>query len=393
MAVVQRGDVWQVQVRVGKDPRTGQWIRKSATADTEAEAEKLERRLLAEVEANRARWVEPNRARLADYLQGWLERKAAEGLAAKTLHDYHRCVVKIITPALGTKLLSDLSPAAIQAWQDAMATRRDERGATMAALAYRVLRSALSDAHRLGMIPANPAKSARPAQRSPRKREGFTLEEARRVLGAAQGERLEPFFAFVLHSGLRTAEALGLRWEDVDLDGGELTVRRDMVEVNGAMVAGKPKTQRSARTFAVLPQAVADIRRQKAQQAQERLQAGAGWTDEGLVFAAENGHPLRLRNVDRAFRRIRERAGVRPLPTYSLRHATAAILLAAGADVGVAAKMMGHSVAMFCETYADLLVESTRDVAAKAGRFLDVQEAAAATGDTPARRGRPRQAR
>ena len=137
---------------------------------------------------------------------------------------------------------------------------------------------------------------------------------------------------------------------------------------------------------------MADIRRQKVQQAQERLQAGTVWTDEGLVFAAENGHPLRLSNVDRAFRRIRERAEVRALPTYSLRHATAAILLAAGADVGVAAKMMGHSVAMFCETYADLLVESTRDVAAKAGRFLDAHhgEAAPAVGQGARGRGRHR---
>jgi len=367
VAIVRRGEVWQVQVRVGKDPRTGKWIRRAATCSSEAEARRVERRLLAEAEHNRARWVEPNRMRLDAYLEQWLERKEAEGLAAKTLHDYRYCVAKIITPALGSKQLADLSPAAMQGWQDAMATHRDDRGATIAARAFRVLRSALSDAHRLGMIPANPAKLARPAQRSPQKRAGFTLDEARRILEAAQGERLEPLFAFLLHSGLRTAEALGLRWEDVDMDAGALTVKRDMVQVGGVMVAGKPKTPRSARTFAMLPQAVADLRRQKAQQAQERLHAGGDWTDEGLVFAAENGRALRLSNVDRAFRRIRKRAGVRPLPPYSLRHATAAILLAAGADVGVAAKMMGHSVAMFCETYADLLVESTRDVAAKAG--------------------------
>lgn len=100
-------------------------------------------------------------------------------------------------------------------------------------------------------------------------------------------------------------------------------------------------------------------------------------------FCGRERPPLRLSNVDRAFRRIRERAEVRALPTYSLRHATAAILLAAGADVVVAAEMNGQPVAMFSETYADLLVESTRDVAAKAGRFLDAHEAAAAAGDTP----------
>ena len=86
------------------------------------------------------------------------------------------------------------------------------------------------------------------------------------------------------------------------------------------LVGGLPKPQRSARTFVMLPQAIADFQRQRNQQAEERLHAGGGWTDEGLVFAAENGLPLRLSNVDRAFRRIRDRVRVRPLPTYSLRH-------------------------------------------------------------------------
>jgi integrase len=73
---------------------------------------------------------------------------------------------------------------------------------------------------------------------------------------------------------------------------------------------------------------------------------------------------------NRAFRRIRERAGVRGLPPHSLRHATASILLAAGVPVAVAAKMMGHSVAMFCEIYADLLVEATHDAARQADQWL-----------------------
>ncbi len=360
-AIVQRGKVWQVQVRVGKDPATGRWIRKAATCDSRAEAERTERALLVAADRDRAGWVSPTRQTLAEYLEGWLGRKAGEGLAVRTLYDYRRAVDRIIAPALGDRLLADLSPAMVQQWQDGLAARHDARGAAQAAHAYRVLRSALSDAHRLGLAAINPAKSARPAQRSPRKREGFSLAEARGILEAAQGERLEPLFAFLLHSGLRPAEALGLHWSDVDMESGYLSVRRDMVEVGGTMVVGRPKTQRSARTFVMLPQAVADLRRQQAVQGRAA----------DLVFPADNGHALRTSNMDRVFRRIRDRAGVRPLPVYSLRHATAAILLSAGADVGVAAKMMGHSVALFCETYADLLVESTRDVAAQAGRWLD----------------------
>ena len=73
MAVTKRGEVWEARVRVGKDPRTGKWMRKSATADAKAEAEKLERRLLAEAEGNRARFVDPTKETVAEYAARWLE--------------------------------------------------------------------------------------------------------------------------------------------------------------------------------------------------------------------------------------------------------------------------------------------------------------------------------
>ena len=77
MAVVKRGKVWQVQVRVGKDPRTGKWVRKAATCDTEAKAKAAERALLAEAEEQRRRWVEPTGDTLGGYLVGPEEDDAA----------------------------------------------------------------------------------------------------------------------------------------------------------------------------------------------------------------------------------------------------------------------------------------------------------------------------
>lgn len=374
MAVINRGHVWRVQLTMGRDPRTGKRKRLSYTFDTEAEARAFERRKKAELERLAEEHIRPSAIKLTEFLSGWLQRKERDGLAARTLFDYRYCIERLIVPTLGNESLADLSPTKVQRWQDALAPTRTSRGATIAAKAFRVLRSALSDAERMGMIARNPGKAARPAQRTPNKRPGFTLQEAFALLDAAEGERLAPLFSFVLHSGLRVTEGLGLRWSDVDLERGLLSVRQDMVYVGGRMVAGQPKTRHSARTFALLPQAIEDLQGQQGQQATERRRCAAGaWHDNGLVFAAQNGAPLNTANVDRAFQRVRERAGVRPLPLYSLRHATASILLAAGVPAELAAKMMGHSLTMFFETYADLLVAPTHEAAARAGAFLRAQ--------------------
>lgn len=371
MAVIRRGRTWRVQVTMPtKDPRTGKRKRMCWTFDSEEEARDFEGRKYQEFERLAEQHVRPSVTPLGQYLSDWLRRKENEQLAARTLYSYRYHVEKLITPALGKLALAEVSPMLVQQWQDSLAPTRDSRGATLAAAAFRTLRSALSDAERLCMIARNPAKVARPALRTRNKRPGFTLQEAHALMAAADGERLATLFAFVLHSGLRVAEALGLRWADVDLDSGVLSVRRNLVETGGRMVEGKPKTEHSARTFALLPQAIDDLTRHTMQQGEDRLRAGQNWRDRGAVFATAAGGPLQTSNVDRVFVRVRERTEVRPLPLSSLRHASASILLNSGVPVAVAAKMMGHSFEMFTETYADLLVEATREAAARAGAFL-----------------------
>lgn len=376
VTVRQRGNAWQAQVRAGRDPRSGRYIYRCATADTEAAAWEAGRRMLGEADAKKALHVDPTRQTLGAYLAEWLERKTAEGRKPKTLFEYERVIRTIITPALGTTPLQDLSPAAVQRWQDGLAPTPTTPGAAQAALAYRTLRSALSDAARLGLVPANPAARARPAMRAPRKRPGFSLQEAQAILVAASREDLAPLFRFLLYTGLRLGEALGLRWDAVDLARNRVTVRSNRVGVGSKMVDGSPKVERSVRTMALLRGAVEALRDQQAKQAQTRLAAGAAWQEEGLVFTTRVGRGLSDNNVDRAFRRVRTRAGVRGLPLNSMRHATASILLGSGVPVAVAAKMMGHSVAMFCETYADLLVEATQDAAIQADEWLARQEVA-----------------
>ena len=244
----------------------------------------------------------------------WLERKGNDGLKAKTLYDYGKVIERMITPAFGHLRLADLSPVLVQPWQDALAKRADDRGATMAAYAHRVLRAALNDAVRLGQIPMNPAARARPAQRSRRKRPGFTLEEANALFATAVGARIEPLLRFAFYSGLRRGEALGLQWADLNEAEGTITVRRNRVDVGGTIVTTTPKTAQSVRTISLPASALEALRMQREQQERDRAAGADPWNPDGWIFASTRGTPLDPADVARSFRAVRKRALVRQLP-------------------------------------------------------------------------------
>lgn len=122
-------------------------------------------------------------------------------------------------------------------------------------------------------------------------REGRSLtpEEARRLLDAVRGDRLEACWVLLLALGLGRGEALGLSWEDLDLDRGVLRVRRELKKQGSSAVLGEVKTAGSRRTVNVPEQVVGLLRAHRARQAEERLALGAAWTDMGLVFTTPIG--------------------------------------------------------------------------------------------------------
>lgn len=105
----------------------------------------------------------------------------------------------------------------------------------------------------------------------------LSAPEARRLLETAQGDRLEALYVLAVHTGMRRGELLGLKWEDVDLDGLVIRVRRTLTHTeNGRKLAlGEPKTKKSRRTVRLTPRAVEALQRHRARQAEERLKAGA----------------------------------------------------------------------------------------------------------------------
>lgn len=137
---------------------------------------------------------------------------------------------------------------------------------------------------------------------------------ARRFLAMARMHRLAALWAVALGIGVRRGEALSLKWSDVDLDRGRLTVRRSLQRVDGKLSLHQTKASTSKRTIPLPQPLIRALREHHRHQHEERFTAGAAWEDHDLVFCAAHGRPIEPRNINRAFSALLRKANLRPDP-------------------------------------------------------------------------------
>jgi integrase len=189
------------------------------------------------------------------------------------------------------------------------------------------LRTALNQAMRWGMVGRNAAALVDGPRVEQYEIRPFSVEEAKRFLSAVKGDRLEALYSVALTMGLRQGEALGLRWEDIDLDLGYLRVTKQLQRIDSRFVLMEPKTARSRRTLAIPPAIVQTLRDHKLRQDRDY----ASRPDANplrLAFTRTDGEPLDGTVVTHQFHRILDRAGIAQRRFHDLRHSCATLLLA-----------------------------------------------------------------
>src|SRR5262249_54226314 len=131
--------------------------------------------------------------------------------------------------------------------------------------------------------------------------------------------------------GLRPEEVCGLRWSDVDLTNGKLSIRRVRTLVDGQAVEKAPKTKAGKRVLPLDDALVAALKTFKAHRAEERLAAGPAYEHAGHLVCDELGAPSDPARLRRIWYRLMREADVPKVTPYTAsRHAAGSYLARQG---------------------------------------------------------------
>ncbi len=299
---------------------------------------------------------------LGGFLDIWLAEVAKPSVRHWTFKGYEVHVRLHLKPSLGRLPLDRLEPAHVQR----LLNDKVKSGLSPKSVRYLrgTLRTALNHAVRWGYISRNPAALVDGPRVEPYEAKPFTVEEARMFLDAIKGDRLQALYSVALTVGLRQGEALGLRWQDIDLELGTLSVTKQLQRVAGEFQLVEPKTKRSRRTLALPGIAVRELRDHHMRQKSERDKGGPEWNSMSLVFTTRAGEPLDGTVVTHQFHKILERAGLPQRRFHDLRHSCATLLQAQDVSPRVAMEILGHShIAVTMNMYTKVVTALKRDAA------------------------------
>ena len=269
---------------------------------------------------------------------------------------YQRHLDVRFVPEFKSRRVDEITTADLRRWLDSL------RGTKLAPNTQRGILTAASAmlryAAKQGYIPISPAagldRDDRPSTtrlRQPRYLNGAQLG----ALLSKLGDEYRPVGATLAYAGLRVSECLAVRWRDLDLDAGRLTVAAQLDRTGRTVPL---KTTASAATVDLLPALVRELRAHRARQAERGIQLVRA---DALAFSTPTGKPHGQRNALRAIQTAATNAKLGHVTAHDLRHSLVANALDAGLTLPEASRLARHaSPAVTATVYADVL-EAKRD--------------------------------
>jgi integrase len=336
-----------------------------------------------EQEGGTSRRAVGNGTTVGELLDRYIAHCESQDRSPTTVHEYRRLAEQVLKPALGTIRVENLDHDHLDRLY------ADLRFKGLKGNSVRRVHSLMSSSLRFGqrkrIVRANhnPAYLASPPPRIRDEVEAPTPEQVRDVITAA--EAIDPAFATMILlaalTGTRRGELYALRWSDVDLTTGTLTIGSSVYEkanAGGPRLGIKATKTRQKRRIALDPVATEALRRHRIAVEALADSLGLNLPDDTFIFSdsPQGAEPLRPGIVTERYARVAKGVGANTR-LHSLRHFHATRAIASGHDVVTVSKRLGHSdPSMTLRIYAHALEQRDRDLAAAMGAELSLSTGA-----------------
>ena len=339
---------YQLTVDTGiVDGRRKQFRRRYAT-------EREAREALAEVRGQLAQgsYVQPSQLTVRQACDDWLAAK--HGLKPSTVHG-HRTSLTPVTVHLGDIAVQDLTKrhiddlvAALRAGGGPSPTGKTRKPWKPRTVNYMLslLTAVLEDQMRQGHLVRNVAALVTRVPSDPKPPRTLTSAEVSKVLNHIEGDRYASAWHLAL-SGLRRGEIAALRWSDIDLNSGTITVSRNRLRFGDKVVEGTVKSKASDRKLPLPDNLAATLKAAKSLQAADKLSIGAAYQSSGYVVVDEAGRPLSPHALTSRWSRMLIAAGVPPVRLHDARHTCGTLMHLEGVPIAVIAAWLGHASSAF----------------------------------------------
>lgn len=368
--IAKRGSRWSIVVDIGRDENGKRKQKRFSGFKTKKDAEKALQEIIYKLERGE---LILSKITVGEFLDEWYKEYCLPKLAPKTLKSYEELINLYFKPHLGSIELANLKPLEIQKYYN----RLKELGLSNTTINYhhRVLRSALNRAVIWQYIQKNPCDYVEPPSRSKKEMLVWSNADAHKAEEIFKDSPIYVHLILALYEGLRIGEICGLKWEDIDLVKGEMTIRRQAQIVKGELIFREPKTETSIRKIPLIGKVIKVLKEEKKKQIENKLVFGDKYIKEydGYISVWEDGRFKDPGYVSKKFHKMLLQNPELPLIRFhDLRHSCASLLVQAGVPLKIISKILGHSqIGITMDFYANITIEAEKEAFKKFEDFLN----------------------
>lgn len=285
--------------------------------------------------------LEESKQTFAAYAEDWLGQRASS-LNSSTIKSYRQMLTQHAYPKLGQRRLSNIEATDITNLYSSAAPKLS---ASSIRLLHAILSSLFTQAFKANLIKKNPLLIVDPPKAQRREMQTMDAEQARKFIQLAQQTDYACILTFLLVTGCRPGEAVGVKWSDVNFEQASITIQRQLkMRSKDDWQFAPVKSKSGNRTIALPAEFLRQLKEHRRKQQEQRLRIGPLWQNHNLVFCDLWGNALSLRPVREQFKAIAKQIGLpKTLRMYDTRHTSATLLMERGTNPKVVSERLGHA--------------------------------------------------